>query len=122
MDGDVQFGFDVFNIGVGKGGGMVGFGGGCVGNVSYSQYLVYVFQCLLWDNLELCNLVFCLQVEIWLSFLGDIIWVELICFSGDFEIDQKVLVVLCVVGCLEECLLVLLILLVCIVLQGKWLG
>ncbi|WP_339495917.1 energy transducer TonB family protein [Pseudomonas sp. RA_105y_Pfl2_P56] len=94
MDGDAQSGNDAFNIGAGKGGGMVGAGGGRLGNGTYSQFLAFTFQKLLRESPELRNLAFNLQADVWLSSVGEITRVELIKSSGNPEIDTQVLAAL----------------------------
>lgn len=94
MDADSQAGSDAFNIGAGQGRGMSDSGGGRAGNATYSQYMAYALQKILREDDRTRNLIFRMNVDIWLNQAGQILRVELTRSSGDAEIDEKVIATL----------------------------
>jgi len=102
MDADAQAGSDAFNIGAGKGRGMAGSGGGRAGNATYGQYMSYALQKILREDENTKNLVYRLNVNLWLSETGQIVRVEVARSSGDPEIDAKVIAALRAIPSLEE--------------------
>ena len=79
-----------------------GSGGGRVGNATYSQYLAYAVQKILREDSRTRNLVYRVQVELWLTAGGDITRVEMTQSSGDAQIDAALVAALREVGRLDE--------------------
>ncbi|WP_253248674.1 TonB family protein [Alcaligenes faecalis] len=102
MDSDAQAGTDSFNISAGQGRGMGGSGGGRAGNATYSQYLAYALQKILREDSRTRNLVYRVQVQLWLTEDGSITRVALSQSSGDSEIDEALVAALREVGRLSE--------------------
>jgi len=102
MDGEAQAGTDSFNIGAGRGSGMGGSGGGRAGNATYSQYLAYAVQKILREDSRTRNLVYRVQVELWLTAGGEITRVNMTQSSGDAEVDAALIAALREVGRLDE--------------------
>lgn len=122
MNVDVQVGGDNFGIQFGSGGGLFGVGCGGVGNVIYGCYFGYLMQqVILCDDKVKC-LVFQLQVNVWLVSDGCLEKVELVCGSGNEEVDVVVFDVLCCIGKVDQVLLLLFDFFVCVLIQGCWFG
>lgn len=95
MNADAQSGSDSFNIGAGSGKGMAGSGGGGrVGNATYGQYLGYALQKVLRETDTTRQLVYRMNVDIWINREGQVTRVEMAHSSGDRDVDEKVLAVL----------------------------
>mgnify|MGYP006197821893 FL=1 len=73
-----------------------------MGNATYSQYLAYAVQKILREDSRTRNLVYRVQVELWLTAGGDITRVEMTQSSGDAQIDAALVAALREVGRLDE--------------------